>query len=76
MTSVVTRHKGDSNTLTSGDFPVGTNYWRWPSRKQLTYRESLRDIESCLRALQRKLYHMWVPRQSVALDSGRCERIS
>src|SRR5947207_7143389 len=25
---------------------------------QLTYRESLRDIESCLRALESKLYHM------------------
>lgn len=25
---------------------------------QLTYRESLRDIESCLRAIQPKLYHM------------------
>jgi hypothetical protein len=25
---------------------------------QLTYRERLRDIESCLRALQSKLYHM------------------
>ena len=25
---------------------------------QITYRESLRDIESCLRALQSKLYHM------------------
>jgi hypothetical protein len=25
---------------------------------QLTYRESLRDIESCLRALPSKLYHM------------------
>jgi len=25
---------------------------------QLTYRESLRDIESLLRALQSKLYHM------------------
>ena len=24
---------------------------------QLTYRESLRDIETCLRALQAKLYH-------------------
>ena len=31
---------------------------------QLTYRESLRDIESCLRALQSKrLYHIGVPRQ-------------
>ena len=25
---------------------------------QLTYRESLRDIEACLRSTQRKLYHM------------------
>ena len=25
---------------------------------QLTYRESLRDIEACLRSLQSKLYHM------------------
>lgn len=27
---------------------------------QLTYRESLRDIESCLRSMHRKLYHMGI----------------
>src|SRR3989338_1344727 len=27
---------------------------------QLTYRESLRDIESCLRSMQSKLYHMGI----------------
>jgi hypothetical protein len=27
---------------------------------QLTYRESLRDIEACMRALQNKLYHMGI----------------
>jgi len=27
---------------------------------QLTYRESLRDIEACLRAMQPKLYHMGI----------------
>ena len=27
---------------------------------QLTYRESLRDIECCLRSMQRKLYHMGI----------------
>jgi hypothetical protein len=27
---------------------------------QLTYRESLRDIEVCLRAMQTKLYHMGI----------------
>lgn len=32
---------------------------------QLTHRESLRDIETCLRAQQRKLYHMGI-RSSVA----------
>ncbi len=27
---------------------------------QLTYRESLRDIETCLRAMQSKLYHVGI----------------
>jgi len=27
---------------------------------QLTYRESLRDIETCMRALRNKLYHMGI----------------
>lgn len=27
---------------------------------QLTYRESLRDIEACLRAMQDRLYHMGI----------------
>lgn len=27
---------------------------------QLTYRESLRDIETCLRSMQKKLYHMGI----------------
>lgn len=30
---------------------------------QLTYRESLRDIEACLRAMQSKLYHMGIRSQ-------------
>jgi len=37
---------------------------------QLTYRESLRDVEACLRAQQSKLYHMgirgWVSRSTLA----------
>ena len=35
---------------------------------QLTYRESLRDIEACLRSMQRKLYHVGI-RGSVARSS-------
>ena len=27
---------------------------------QLTYRESLRDIETCLRSMKKKLYHMGI----------------
>ncbi len=27
---------------------------------QMTYRESLRDIETCLRSMQSKLYHMGI----------------
>jgi hypothetical protein len=48
------RHHGDSNFR-------GFSCWDQllaMAFAQLTYRESLRDIESCLRALQSKLYHM------------------
>ena len=50
----VARHNGDSNFR-------GFSCWDQLlalAFAQLTYRESLRDIESCLRALQSKLYHM------------------
>src|ERR1019366_9324728 len=50
----VARHQGDSNFR-------GFSCWDQllaMAFAQLTYRESLRDIESCLRALQSKLYHM------------------
>jgi hypothetical protein len=46
-----------TGTLASEASPVGTSYWRWPFA-QLTYRESLRDIEACLRSMSGKLYHM------------------
>jgi hypothetical protein len=50
----VARHNGDSNFR-------GFSCWDQllaMAFAQLTYRESLRDIESCLRALGSKLYHM------------------
>jgi hypothetical protein len=52
----VARHNGDSNFR-------GFSCWDQllaMAFAQLTYRESLRDIESCLRALQSKLYHMGI----------------
>jgi Domain of unknown function (DUF4372)/Transposase DDE domain len=50
----VARHNGDSNFR-------GFSCWDQllaMAFAQLTYRESLRDIEACLRALGGKLYHM------------------
>ena len=50
----VTRYRGDAN-------PRGFTCWDQYLAMifaQLTYRESLRDIEACLGAMQPKLYHM------------------
>jgi transposase len=50
----VARYRGDSN-------PRGFTCWDQylaMAFAQLTYRESLRDIEACLGAMQGKLYHM------------------
>jgi hypothetical protein len=51
---IVTRHRGDHRvrTLTCAD------QFRCMAFAQLTFRESLRDIESCLSAQPTKLYHM------------------
>ena len=35
-----------------------SEHWRVMAFAQLTYRESLRDIETCLHAVPAKLYHM------------------
>ena len=43
---------------------------------QLTYRESLRDIEACLRSLGAKLYHMGFCSPGGALHTGRRQRIA
>jgi hypothetical protein len=55
--------------VTTGVSLAGISIWRWPFA-QLTYRESLRDIEACLRSLGSKLYHMGfrsnVPRSTLA----------
>ena len=41
----------------SGRFPAPSNTGPWPSPR-VTYRESLRDIETCLSVHASKLYHM------------------
>lgn len=47
-----------------GDYKVKafkcTDHFRVMAFAQLTYRESLRDVEACLRAVRGKLYHMGI----------------
>ena len=65
---IVSRYDGDHRVRT---LPCAEHF-RALAYAQLTYRESLRDIEACLSA-QSKLYHIGIgPHQ--ALYSGRCQR--
>jgi hypothetical protein len=50
----VRRYRGDRKIKS---FPC-SEHLRVMAFAQLTYRESLRDVETCLRAMQPKLYHM------------------
>ena len=52
----VRRYDGDHKIKT---FPCG-EHLRVMAFAQLTYRESLRDVETCLRAVQTKWYHMGI----------------
>ena len=54
----VERYDGDSR-LREGGFSCWDQFLCM-AFAQLTYRESLRDIEACLRAAPRKLYHMGI----------------
>jgi hypothetical protein len=65
---IVERHKGDAGvrTLTCADL------FRVMAFAQLTWRESLRDIEACLAANQTKLFHMGMkaaPARSTLADA-------
>jgi hypothetical protein len=51
---IVERHKGDAGVRTLGC----ADLFRVMAFAQLTWRESLRDIEACLAANQGKLFHM------------------
>jgi len=60
----VERYRGDHKVKT---FRC-TDHFRVMSFAQLTYRESLRDIEACLRSARSKLYHMGI-RSSVSRNN-------
>jgi len=52
----VDRYRGNHKVI---EFKCA-DHFRVMSFAQLTYRESLRDIEACLRAMRPKLYHMGI----------------
>ena len=65
---IVERHKGDASvrTLSCADL------FRVMAFAQITWRESLRDIEACLAANQAKLFHMGMkapPARSTLADA-------
>ena len=69
---IVARYGGDKGvrTLTCAE------QFRAMAFAQLTYRESLRDIEACLSAQAAKLYHMGFREPVATLDAGRCQRVA
>ena len=65
---IIERHQGDAGVRTLGCADV----FRVLAFAQLTWRESLRDIEACLAANQTKLFHMGIkaaPARSTLADA-------
>jgi Domain of unknown function (DUF4372)/Transposase DDE domain len=65
---IIERHKGDAGVRTLGC----ADLFRVMAFAQLTWRESLRDIEACLAANQGKLFHMGMkapPARSTLADA-------
>ena len=65
---IIDRHKGDAGVRTLGCADV----FRIMAFAQLTWRDSLRDIEACLAANQAKLFHMGIasaPARSTLADA-------
>jgi hypothetical protein len=65
---IIERHRGDAGVRTLGC----ADLFRIMAFSQLTWRESLRDIEVCLQANQAKLFHMGIsapPARSTLADA-------
>ena len=71
FTRIVDRYGGDHRVRTLSC----AEQYRSMAFAQLTYRESLRDIETCLSVHASKLYHMGF-RQPVRRSTRRCQRMA
>jgi Domain of unknown function (DUF4372) len=72
---IIERHKGDAGVRTLGC----ADLFRIMAFSQLTWRESLRDIEVCLEANQAKLFHMGIatpPARSTLADALNPARLA
>ncbi len=67
---IVARYVGDRRVRTLSC----AEQYRAMAFAQLTWRESLRDIETCLSVQPSKLSTHGLPRTRAALDAGRCQR--
>src|ERR1039458_5510920 len=68
FTRIIERHKGDAGVRTLGC----ADLFRIMAFSQLTWRESLRDIEACLESNHAKLFHMGIaapPARSTLADA-------
>ena len=70
FTRIVARYGGDQRVRTLSC----AEQYRAMAFAQLTYRESLRDIETCLSAQAVETLCHGLPRSGAALDAGRCQR--
>ena len=70
FTRIVDRYGGDHRVRTLSC----AEQYRSMAFAQLTYRESLRDIETCLSVHASKLISHGLPPAGPALDAGRCQR--
>ena len=70
FTRIVDRYGGDHRVRTLSC----AEQYRSMAFAQLTYRESLRDIETCLSVHASKLYHMGFRQPVRRSDAGRCQR--
>ncbi len=67
---IVARYNGNRAVRT---LPCAAQY-QVMAFAQITYRESLRDIEACLSAQSAKLYHMGLRRPDSPFHAGRRQR--
>ena len=69
---IVAKYRGDIGVRTLRC----TEHFRIMAFAQITYRESLRDIEACRWSAARKVVQYGIARPRGPIDTGRCQRVT